>query len=230
MKSRIVWTKLWKEVLQPLLIMAAIIFPFRSAIADWNMVPTGSMKPTILEGDRIFVDKLAYDLKVPFTTYALAKWGDPQHGDIVVLFSPDDGMRLVKRVIGLPGDVLELRAERLYINGLSLDYGPLDKAGLTAREAGLERDVMFARERLGKHDHAVMFEPGIAAMRSFGPVTVPAGQYFVMGDNRDHSKDSRYFGFVHRAQIVGRATTVIASLDPTRHYLPRSERFFIPLR
>ena len=229
MKSRIVWIKLWKEVLQPLLIMAAIIFPFRSAIADWNMVPTGSMKPTILEGDRIFVDKLAYDLKVPFTTHALAKWADPQHGDIVVLFSPDDGIRLVKRVIGLPGDVLELRAERLYINGLSLDYGPLDKASLRAREAGLWRDVVFARERLGKRDHAVMFEPGIAAMRSFSPITVPAGQYFVMGDNRDHSKDSRYFGFVQRAQIVGRATAVIASLDSTRHYLPRSERFFIPL-
>ena len=230
MNPRIVWTKFWKEVLQPLLIMAAIIFPFRSAIADWNIVPTGSMKPTILEGDRIFVDKLAYDLKVPFTTHALVKWADPQHGDIVVLFSPDDGIRLVKRVVGLPGDVLELRVERLYINGLSLDYGPLDKVGLAARDAGLWRDVVFARERLGGRDHAVMFEPGIAAMRSFGPVTVPAGQYFVMGDNRDHSKDSRYFGFVNRAQIVGRATTIIVSLDQDRHYLPRSERFFIPLR
>ena len=136
MKPTIVWTKLWKEVLQPLLIMAAIIFPFRSAIADWNVAPTGSMKPTILEGDRIFVDKLAYELRVPFTTYALTTWADPQHGDIVVLFSPDDGMRLVKRVVGLPGDVLELRAERLYINGRSLEYGPLDKASLAARDAG----------------------------------------------------------------------------------------------
>ena len=229
MQPRIVLTKPWKEVLQPLLIMAAIIFPFRSAIADWNMVPTGSMKPTILEGDRIFVDKLAYDLKVPFTTYALAIWAHPQPGDIVVLFSPEDGTRLVKRVVGVPGDVLELRAERLYINGHALDYGPLDHVDLAARDAGLWRDMVFARERLGRRDHMLMFNPGIAAMRSFGPVTVPASQYFVMGDNRDHSKDSRYFGFVQRAQIVGRATTVIASLDPARYYLPRSERFFIPL-
>ena len=86
-------------------------------MADWNDVPTGSMKPTILEGDRVFVNKLAYDLKVPFTTWHITEWSNPHCGDIVVFFSPKDGKRLVKRVIGLPGDTVELQNERLVING-----------------------------------------------------------------------------------------------------------------
>ena len=85
------------------LAMLLVVSSLRSALADWNDVPTGSMKPTIEEGDRVVVNKLAYDLKVPFTTFEVWKWGDPQRGDIVVLFSPVDGTRLVKRVIGSRG-------------------------------------------------------------------------------------------------------------------------------
>src|SRR5689334_19643498 len=107
----------WQKEIRPLLIMAVILFSIRSSLADWNDVPTGSMKPTILEGDRIFVNKLAYDLKVPFTTWHLAEWGNPSRGDIAVFFSPYDGTRLVKRVVGLPGDVVELQNEELIING-----------------------------------------------------------------------------------------------------------------
>src|SRR5580698_3599272 len=101
-----------------------ILFAVRSSIADWNIVPSGSMIPTILEGDRIFVNKLAYDLKVPFTTWHLATWSNPQRGDIVVFYSPHDGTRLVKRVVGLPGDTVELRNEQLVINGSPVDYAP----------------------------------------------------------------------------------------------------------
>src|SRR4028119_1252094 len=99
------------------LLMILIVSSLRSALADWNDVPTGSMKPTIQEGDRVVVNKLAYDLKIPFTTKAIAKWGDPQRGDIVVLFSPADGIRLVKRVVAIPGDQVELRDNQLLING-----------------------------------------------------------------------------------------------------------------
>src|SRR5882762_3523289 len=99
------------------LLMLLVICSMRSALADWNDVPTGSMKPTIEEGDRVVVNKLAYDLKVPFTTYEIVKWGDPKRGDIVVLFSPADGVRLVKRVVGLPGDRIELRDNQLFVNG-----------------------------------------------------------------------------------------------------------------
>jgi signal peptidase I len=210
----------WNEWLKPILVVMAIILPFRSAIADWYEVPTGSMKPTIVEGDRIFVDKLAYDLKLPFTTMHLAHWADPTRGDIVVFYAPDDGIRLVKRVVGVPGDKIELRADVLYVNGVAAAYR---RAGSAAEGA------IAAEESLGQRPHAVMFQPGMAAYRTFGPVQVPPGEYFMMGDNRDNSRDSRYFGFVPRAAIVGRATRVIVSLNPADHYLPRSGRLLRPL-
>src|SRR5438874_13144620 len=99
----------WKKEIRPILILAVVMFAVRSSLADWNDVPTGSMKPTIIEGDRVYVNKLAYDLKIPFTTLHLAEWGNPARGDIVVFYSPHDGQRLVKRVIDLPGDRIELR-------------------------------------------------------------------------------------------------------------------------
>src|SRR3982074_1519688 len=102
----------WHELCQTLLI-ALVLFSIRSSFADWNDVPSGSMKPTILEGDRVYVNKLAYDLKVPFTTIHLLTWAHPGRGDIVVFYSPYDGQRLVKRVIGLPGDTIELRNNNL---------------------------------------------------------------------------------------------------------------------
>ncbi|MCF7761763.1 MAG: signal peptidase I, partial [Cephaloticoccus sp.] len=109
--------RLYREWLKPLAIILLIGSPLRSAVIDWNWVPTGSMKPTIVEGDLVLVNKLAYDLKVPFTTHHLASWADPARGDIVVCYSPADGKRLVKRVVGLPGDSIELRNETLIVNG-----------------------------------------------------------------------------------------------------------------
>src|SRR5579862_9307176 len=122
----------WHNELQPILTIALVVFSVRSSLADWNDVPSGSMKPTILEGDRVWVNKLAYDLKVPFTTWHLAQWGDPQRGDIVVFYSPYDGKRLVKRVIGLPGDLLELRNENLILNGQPVEYKPIAQTSLGA--------------------------------------------------------------------------------------------------
>src|SRR5271155_615082 len=110
------WKNAWRET-KSLLLIIVILTAVRSAIADWNDVPTGSMNPTIVQGDRVFVNKLAYDLKVPFTTWHVAQWSNPKRGDIVVFFSPVDGTRLVKRVVGLPGDTVQLRDERLFING-----------------------------------------------------------------------------------------------------------------
>src|SRR6266481_8840380 len=101
------------------------MFFIRSSLADWNVVPSGSMQPTILVGDRVLVNKLAYDLKVPFTTWHVLEWANPRRGDIVVFYSPYDGKRLVKRVVGLPGDTVELRNNALVLNGQPVHYKPI---------------------------------------------------------------------------------------------------------
>jgi signal peptidase I len=219
----------WRQEIRPLLILALVLFSIRSSLADWNDVPSGSMQPTIFVGDRIFVNKLAYDLKVPFTTWHLAQWSDPQRGDIVVFYSPHDGTRLVKRVVGLPGDTVELRNDQLVINGNPVDYAPLP-AEISAQLPEAERQSsIFATEQLSAHPHAVMAIPNIPARRTFGPVSVPEGHYFMMGDNRDNSFDSRYFGVVERKQIVGKAAAVVLSLDRNHYWLPRGQRFFTAL-
>jgi len=219
----------WRQEIRPILVMALVLFSLRSSLADWNDVPTGSMKPTILEGDRVLVNKLAYDLKVPFTTWHLAEWGNPQRGDIVVFYSPKDETRLVKRVVGLPGDTIELRNEQLIINGKPVEYAPARTGSAELLSAEEQLQSQFGTELLPAHTHAVMAIPGIPAKRTFGPVQVPAGQYFMMGDNRDNSFDSRYFGTVERQRIVGKATDVVLSLDKTEGWLPRAGRFFKPL-
>lgn len=199
------------------LLMLLIVTSFRSAIADWNDVPTGSMQPTILIGDRIFVNKLAYDLKIPFTDVRLRTWADPEPGHIVTCWSPTDGKRLVKRVVGIPGDTVALRGGRLVINGEPLDYQQTENSSL-----------IFS-EDLGGHRHAVAFVPGHRRGRDFGPITVPPGKLFVMGDNRDLSADSRIFGFVEREAVLGQVKGVLHSLDKANYYLPRLDRFFTRL-
>ena len=211
------------------LLIVLSVFTLRSAIADWNDVPTGSMKPTILIGDRIFVNKLAYDLKIPFTSTRLATWDDPQRGDIVICWSPADGARLVKRVVGTPGDVIEMKNNRLIINGKNLDYESTDQADF-ARALGAEVDKYeFFTEDLTGHRHTVAATPGIQARRNFGPVTIGPDQYFMMGDNRDNSADSRYFGFVERSAVVGKVEGIAFSLDYEDHFKPRWWRFFTRL-
>ncbi len=207
-----------------------IVVPAKSSLADWNWVPTGSMNPTILEGDLIYVDKIAYDLRFPLTLHRLAKWSDPQRGDIVVCFSPDDGIRLVKRVIGRPGDTIELRNNTLFLNGEPAGYTKIDSKYTEHLSGKLKEKYILAMEDLDGLPHAVMSTPSIAAVRNFGPVTVPQDSYFVMGDNRDNSKDSRYFGFVERKSIVGKAKGIISSFDITDKYQPRFKRFFASLK
>jgi signal peptidase I len=220
--------RFWRWI-RPIVVVVVVLSAMRSSLADWNDVPTGSMNPSILEGDRVFVNKLAYDLKVPFTQWRLARWSLPRRGDIVVFESPADGKRLIKRVVGLPGDTVEMRDDRLTLNGQALSYDfDLPTAGESQATAPPTRPLP-GREDLGGRTHPIQVVPGIRAMRSFGPLVVPPGRYFVMGDNRDNSFDSRFFGTVEADRIEGRAVGVALSVDPNHHYLPRWQRFLTPL-
>jgi signal peptidase I len=185
-------------------------------------VPTGSMQPTIRIGDRIAVNKLAYDIRVPLTHLSLVHLADPQRGDIVVLDSKAADERLVKRVIGLPGDNVALRGNVLYINGIEAKYSPSSASGI---QDDLKGAAAYETESLGSMTHAVRLQvdhPNPAS--NFGPVVVPSGEYLLLGDNRDNSADSRYLGFFPRNEIMGRSRYVAYSLDPANHYLPRMNR------
>ena len=215
----------WRGWGLSIVIAVLIATSFKSAIADWNDIPTGSMIPTILIGDRVFVNKLAYDLKVPYTTWHVAAWSEPERGDIVVFFSPEDGKRLIKRVVGLPGDTIAMDTNRLSINGTTIDYEVPNST--THRELldGYSTESLVYIENLFGRKHPVMLTRLGQSKHSFEPIAIPKDKYLMLGDNRDRSADSRFFGLVDRSRIVGRATTVVFSRDESL-LNPRFERFF----
>jgi signal peptidase I len=211
-------------------IFAFLLLTFRSAWADWVHVPTGSMNPTILEGDRLLVDKHTYGVRVPWTLVRLTPGRDPMRGEIVVFDSPADGTSLVKRLIAVPGDIVSLDDHGLAINGRHAHYSAGDMSHLrTLLSATLAMHPQILHESGLGPEHDILALPSRYARRSVEPIRVPDGMYFVMGDNRDNSADSRYFGFVPRRNIVGHATRVAFSLDPDHHYLPRGSRTLAPL-
>ena len=232
---------IWRNHLRPILILVLVFTSFRSVVADWNDVPTGSMRPNIIEGDRIFVNKLAYSLKVPYTAWHLKWWGAPKRGDVVVFYEPESGTRLVKRVVGIPGDRIEVREDRLIINGKEVEYA---NAPVEVRRAlpenddaknKVQREFEFFVEQLDGRPHPVMIDPvphrEPGRRRNVRPFTVKEGWFYVMGDNRDNSRDSRFFqtdenGCIPIDRIVGRASRTIFSLDYNDNYLPRGDRWF----
>lgn len=222
--------KQWREWRWFGFLFCFVWVPLRSSVVDYNPVPTGSMNPTILEGDVVWINKLAYGLRVPLTQMHLTQWAEPQRGDIVVVLSPRDGARLVKRIVGVPGDILAMKDNRLELNGQRLAYLRAGEDYSACIAQKLQSFAFFAEENLGGVVHPVM---GLKAMgatqRTFAPLTVPAGKYFLMGDSRDNSLDSREFGFASRESILGKAKGILVSLDINDSYLPRTDRFFTAL-
>jgi len=177
------WQKLLKEYVEALAVALILALIIRTFVIQAFKIPSESMLDTLLVGDHLLVGKFSYDIKVPFVDKSLMKTGDPQHGDVIVFEYPEDrSLDYIKRVIGVPGDTIELKDNVLYRNGQKVDepYKRLDPKG-------------YGRP-------------------NFGPVKVPEGQYFMLGDNRDHSQDSRFWKedkrFVPRDYIRGKAWVI----------------------
>jgi signal peptidase I len=175
-----------------------------------------SMEPTLYNGDRVVVAKYAFGLFLPFTHEAVVNWGTPHRGDVVIVNSPHDGVDIVKRVIALPGDRVEVRDDVVYLNGSPIprqELGPCTDHDLRMHDrddpgAGCE----WVQEQVGEHTYRTSHDPGVAPFDG-GPTTVPPGHVYILGDHRDRSNDSRFFGPVPVNRIKGRALFVYYSAD-----------------
>lgn len=216
--------KAWLKDNRTFLVVLLVFGLVRTAVADWNPIPSGSMRPTLLEGDVVLVNRLAYELKLPLTDIPVLRLGDPRRGDVVTFTSPRDGVRLIKRLVAVPGDVVEMRNDRLLINGRTADYDAVAQV-LEPLAAGGATPALRSQETIAGDRREVQFLPQLDARRDFGPLVVPADSYFMLGDNRDDSNDSRYIGFVPRRLLIGRAHHVLVSADIKGNWLPRFERF-----
>jgi signal peptidase I len=180
--------KSFRDTVEAIVVALLLAFVIRAFIVQAFKIPSGSMLETLQIGDHLLVSKFAYDVRLPSTIFldttdgkVIYKTGDPDRGDIIVFKFPEDETKdFIKRVIGLPGDTLEIRDKVVYINGEALDEP-------------YTRHTKYTTEPIRDN---------------FGPFVVPEGQYFVMGDNREGSYDSRWWGTVKREKIVGKALVI----------------------
>jgi signal peptidase I len=187
-----------REYVEAIAIAILLALVIRTFVVQAFTIPSGSMMDTLLVGDYILVNKFLYGPELPFTDVHLPGLRGPQRGDIIVFKYPQDEKRdFIKRIVGIPGDTIQVRGAQVFLNGKPLDE-PYVKAGP-------------ARPHLGGPPYC-----GYA----FGcePTVVPPGSYFVMGDNRDNSQDSRYWGFVKRDKIKGKAFLIYWSWDSDKHW------------
>lgn len=181
-----------------LIVIVIIVLLIRAFVAQAYNIPSGSMKPTLLVGDFILVNKLVY------------RFSEPQRGDIVVFKYPiDPNIDFIKRIVALPGEQVEVKNNQVFINGKPL---PLTEVG-RGEENGVRKFIYEEVMPEGIKHKVQFYEDFPFSKRDFGPVVVPPNHYFVMGDNRDNSEDSRYWGFLSRENIVGKAFVIYFSGD-----------------
>lgn len=195
-KKKTTWTEsLWENVKSLAMVLIAVLL-IRAVVVEATVVPTGSMQNTILIGDHLFLDKILYGPQIPFTDLRLPAIKQYKRGDVIAFRYPvDPNVVFVKRLIGMPGDTIEVRQKQLYVNGK-----PLGEPCIIHRDSQIYPDSEWIPREARIRDN-------------FGPVTVPPGRYFAMGDNRDESLDSRYWGFVPRENMVGEPIFIYWSFD-----------------
>ena len=201
-----------------------LVLIIRSSIVEAFKIPSGSMIPTLLVGDHIFVNKFAYGLKIPFSDFFtdtplyVVKRDAPQRGDVIVFKYPkDESFYYIKRVIGVPHDVIRVRDKVIYIDDKPLPHtlvsAPDIIAGLESRQYDKSTLELFDEPNMTTGvNHLVMLDKANYINENYGPITVPDDHLFVMGDNRDFSNDSRFWGFVPFKNVRGKAMVVWLSL------------------
>jgi len=195
-----------REYAESIVIAVVMALIIKAFVIQAFKIPSGSMIPTLKIGDHILVNKFIYGTKLPFTDRIIIPLKRPNRGDIIVFKFPDDEKKdFIKRVIGLPGDIVEIKGKKVYINGSPID------------------------DSYAVHSDPMLYPSGIQPRDNFGPLTVPQDSYFVMGDNRDFSLDSRYWGFVKLNKIKGKAFIIYWSWNGEERWL-RWERIGMLIR
>lgn len=205
----------YREWVEPFLIAAVVALFIRQFGVEAFKIPSGSMKPTLTIGDHLLVNKFVYGPRIPFTDSRIFTGKEPKRGEIIVFKYPEDESKdFIKRVVGLPDDKIEIRNGKLFINDQTV---PVSENGsyVDKRQAGDQAYDVKARlleEQLGPVKHEIQYLHDQSGY-NFGPVLVPKESVFVMGDNRDNSQDSRFWGFVKYNKILGRALIIYWSWD-----------------
>ena len=195
-----------REYAESIVIAVVMALIIKAFVIQAFKIPSGSMIPTLKIGDHILVNKFIYGTKLPFSDSIIIPLRRPNRGDIIVFKFPDDEKKdFIKRVIGLPGDLVEIKGKKVYINGSPID------------------------DSYAVHSDPMLYPSGIQPRDNFGPLTVPQDSYFVMGDNRDFSLDSRYWGFVKLNKIKGKAFIIYWSWNGEERWL-RWERIGMLIR
>jgi signal peptidase I len=207
----------YKEWIEPFLIAAVVALILRQFVVEAFKIPSGSMIPTLDIGDHLLVNKFVYGPRLPFTDIRIFTGKEPKRGEIIVFKYPkNEKKNFIKRVVGLPGDKIEIKKGQLIINDQAVPVIEQDISGDQGRGAGSPypyyEKPRLLEEQLGSIKHQLQYLHD-QSDNDFGPRLVPAESVFVMGDNRDNSQDSRVWGFVKFEKILGRALIIYWSWD-----------------